>query len=114
MNHAHTKLGARIYYFRQIMHDHPDEKAVTILQNTISAMGPDSLILIDDMVIPNTAAHWHATQVDITMMSSLASRERTLDQWKTLAAKAGLKINQIYTYTNSLRDSILECVPLPK
>ncbi|KAH8689511.1 O-methyl transferase B [Talaromyces proteolyticus] len=104
--------GARIYYFRNIMHDYPDDKAVAILKNIIAALGPDSVILIDDMVLPDSKVHWQATQIDITMMSALASRERTVEAWSELMQKAGLKINRIYTYTESLQDSILEVVPV--
>lgn len=94
------------------MHNYADEKAVTILKNTVAAMGPDSVILIDDMVVPNVGAHWQTTQLDITMMAALGSIERTKDMWYTLAEKAGLKINHIYTYTASLQDSIIEFVPI--
>ncbi|RAL03139.1 S-adenosyl-L-methionine-dependent methyltransferase [Aspergillus ibericus CBS 121593] len=104
--------GARIYYLRMIMHDYPDDKAVVILQNIMAAMSPDSIILVDDMVIPDGGAHWHATQIDVSMMVSLASMERTKEQWYALMEKAGLKINRTYTYTESLADSILECVPV--
>jgi hypothetical protein len=34
---------------RNIIHDYPDEWAIVILKNTIAALGPDSVILIDDM-----------------------------------------------------------------
>ncbi|KAJ5570002.1 uncharacterized protein N7459_009432 [Penicillium hispanicum] len=103
--------GARIYYFRSILHDWPDEKAVAIIQNTITALGPDSLILIDERVLPNVGVHWQATSVDITMMSSLASQERTVEQWHSLLQKAGLKVQNIYPYTASY-NTILECVPM--
>lgn len=95
-----------------IMHDYPDDKAVVILQNIVAAMGPDSVMLVDDMVIPDRGAHWHATQVDMSMMVSLASMERTREQWYALMEQAGLKINRIYTYTECLGESILECVPV--
>jgi demethylsterigmatocystin 6-O-methyltransferase len=109
---ANEHSGAKIFYMRNVIHDHPDEKALVILRNIKDALGPDSVILIDDMVVPNSGAHWHATQLDITMMSVLASLERTEEQWYALMEKAGLKINKIYTYTTSLRDSIIECVPV--
>jgi demethylsterigmatocystin 6-O-methyltransferase len=63
------------------------------------------------MVVPNSGAHWQATQLDLIMMTSLAALERTKEQWYDLIAKADLKINKIYTYTTSLQDSIIECVP---
>jgi demethylsterigmatocystin 6-O-methyltransferase len=105
-------LGARIYYMRNIIHDYPDDKAVIILKNTIAALAPDSVILIDDMVLPDSGAHWQATQLDLTMMTALASMERTQVQWYALTENSGLKINKIYTYTATLQDSIIECVPV--
>lgn len=105
------KTGARFYYFRMIFHDWPDEKALIILKHTIDALGPDSTILIDEMVLPNSGVHWHVTQVDMTMMTTLASQERTTEQWHTLLDKAGLRILKIHTYSTRY-NSILECVPL--
>jgi demethylsterigmatocystin 6-O-methyltransferase len=105
---SHT--GARIYYMRNVIHDYPDERALIILKNTRAALGPDSVILIDDMVVPNSGAHWYVTQCDLVMMAGLAAMERTKDQWYSLLERAGLKINKIYTYTTSLQDSVIECV----
>lgn len=107
-NHGTMHLGARIYYMRNILHDWPDAECITILKHTAAALAPDSVILIDEMVIPNTGAHIHATQQDIALMSTLAALERTQDHWYSLVEKAGLKINKIYTYTVSLRESIIE------
>ncbi|CEL08927.1 hypothetical protein ASPCAL12072 [Aspergillus calidoustus] len=77
------------------MRDYPDRKAVPILQNIVAAMGPDSVILINNMVLPNSGAHWHVTQVDSTMMTMLAALERTHQQWLELMEKARLRINRI-------------------
>ncbi|KAI9711980.1 MAG: hypothetical protein M1820_001688 [Bogoriella megaspora] len=104
--------GAKIYYMRNIIHDYPEEKAIVILKNTIAAMAPDSILLIDDMVTPNRATRWETTQLDLTMMTCLASLERTYDQWYELAAKAGLKIVKMHMYTYSLQDHIIECFPI--
>lgn len=103
--------GARMYYMRNIIHDWPDLNSKVIMQRIRDAMGPDSVLLIDDMVVPDTGAHWQATQLDMVMMASLASRERSRAHWEKLIAEAGLKINGIYEYTTSLNDSIIECVP---
>jgi demethylsterigmatocystin 6-O-methyltransferase len=74
-------------------------------------MGPDSVILIDDMVLPTTNVHWQATQIDMAMMTALASMERTEEQWHTLLDAAGLTAKKTYTYTTSLKDSIIVAVP---
>jgi demethylsterigmatocystin 6-O-methyltransferase len=97
---------------RNIIHDNPDDKAVALLKHTIDVLGPSSVILIDDMVVPNKGARWETTQLDLFMMTGLASLERTYDQWYELAAKAGLKIVNMYCYTTSLQDHIIECIPV--
>ncbi|KAL9099171.1 MAG: hypothetical protein Q9187_009536, partial [Circinaria calcarea] len=72
--------GARAYYMRNIMHDYPDEKCITILHNIMAAMDKDSVILIDDMILPNEKAPWRATQLDLLVMSALAAMERSEKQ----------------------------------
>lgn len=96
---------------RNILHDYSDDKCLVILENLIAAMDKDSVILIDEMVLPNTNVHWQATQMDLTLMASLASIERTKAQWEALLDRAALKIISIYTYTFSLQDSIIAVAP---
>ena len=71
-----------------------------------------SIILIDEMVLPDYGAPWQATQLDMTMMSALAAIERTSKEWLELFDLAGLKSNGMYTYTNSLQDTIIALVPV--
>lgn len=45
--------GARVYYFKQIMHNWSDASCQKILQNTVDAMEKDySTVLINDYVLP--------------------------------------------------------------
>ena len=74
-------------------------------------MDKDSVIPIDEMVLPNKGAHWHQIQVDLLMMAWFAAMERTERQWYSMLDAAGLKVKQIYTYTPELRDSIIVAVP---
>lgn len=97
---------------RNILHDYPDEKCLIILKHLKDAMGPHSAILIDEMVIPETGAHWHATQIDMVMMTVLASTERSQEQWHALLASAGLTAKNIVKYTVSLEDSVIVAVPI--
>ena len=91
---------------RNILHDYSDEKCVEILRQIMPAMTEDSAILIDEIVIPVTGAHWHATSMDFLMMATLASLERNEDHWRRLLDSAGLKIVKIYTYNSKLGESI--------
>ncbi|KAL4894319.1 S-adenosyl-L-methionine-dependent methyltransferase [Aspergillus ambiguus] len=102
--------GAKFYYLRNICHDWPDHKCLEILKNIVDVMAPDSYILIDDMVLSNVGVHWQQAQLDMLMMAALGARERTQEQWNKLLQSAGLKINKVYTYTESLKDSIIEAI----
>ncbi|MCJ1354648.1 MAG: hypothetical protein MMC33_004637 [Icmadophila ericetorum] len=100
--------GAKAYYLRNILHDYPDAICLTILANLKSSLSPSSsVILIDEMILPNTGIHWHQAQLDIGMMAGLAAVERSESQWRELIARAGLKIRSIWKYTLDLEDSVL-------
>ncbi|KAI1848708.1 hypothetical protein JX266_005567 [Neoarthrinium moseri] len=101
---------AKFYYLRNVLHDWPDDKCVEILKQLSAVLGPSSQILIDEMVLPNTGVPWEAATIDLTMMSSLGSRERTLKEWYALLDAAGLKALRIDTYTPRRQDSIIQVV----
>ncbi|KAJ4393747.1 hypothetical protein N0V93_002962 [Gnomoniopsis smithogilvyi] len=104
--------GALVYYMRNILHDYPDEKALTLLANTIPALSKDSVLVIDEMIIPNKRAHPRATGQDLMMMASLASMERTERQWDSLLERAGLKVLEKKTYNSETGQSVLVVVPM--
>lgn len=104
--------GARVYYMRNILHDYPDERALVLLANTIPALDKDSVLVIDEMIIPNKGAHPRATGQDMMMMASLASMERTERQWDSLLARAGLRVLEKKTYNVETGQSVLVVVPM--
>ncbi len=96
---------------RNILHDYPDEKAITILRNILPALSAGSVLVIDEVIIPSTGAHMRATMLDMVMMGALAATERTGKQWDTLLDKAGLKILKKATYNNVTSESIIVTGP---
>ncbi|KAI1387804.1 S-adenosyl-L-methionine-dependent methyltransferase [Hypoxylon trugodes] len=102
---------ARFYYLRTVLHDYPDDKCIAILKHLVDAFGPDSHILIDEMVLPTAGVPWEATTIDLTMMACLGARERTVAEWHTLLDAAGLRVERIDTYSPRRRDSIIQAVP---
>ncbi len=101
----------KFFYMRNVLHDWPDDKALVILKHLKDALGPESQILVNEIVMPNSGVHWHATSFDMIMMSALGSRERTEADWHALFDAAGLKIKQIYTYFPRQQESIIQVVP---
>ena len=104
------QLGARAYYFRNVLHDWSDSNCEEILRNTFMAMTPGySKILINELVLPVQGAGPYATRSDFNMMALLAGMERTEKQWHELLGKIGLKIQKIWS-TDSDCESIVEAV----
>jgi len=73
-------------------------------------MAPNSVILIDEMVLPNTGTHWQAAQMDMIMMINLAARERNEKEWNALLDDAGLQLKNIWTYDSSIQHAVIEVV----
>jgi hypothetical protein len=69
-------------------------------------MRNERVILMDDIVLPGANVHLVATQLDLTVMTCLARRERTRGQWETLGG-VGLVIEGVWMCTDSLYESIL-------
>ncbi|KAI1424214.1 S-adenosyl-L-methionine-dependent methyltransferase [Xylaria sp. FL1777] len=103
--------GARAYYLRNVLHDWPDEKCVEILQNIKPAMSSESRILIDEMILPEKDAPWRATQQDFIMGACVAAQERSHGEWLALFDRAGLKIENLWKYTEELSDHLISLVP---
>lgn len=104
--------GARAYYMRNIMHNHQDAQAREILQNTVKAFDENSVLLIDDIVLPESGVvPWRATQADMNMMSVLAAKEPSEREWHALLESAGLKIIKIWTCAIENGESIIVAKP---
>ena len=83
---------------RSILHDWPDEKCAEILANLKPAMTPKySKLLINEYVIPDTGAHWISTALDMLMMATFSSRERSEQNWRRILEGVGFRIIKIWS-----------------
>ncbi|KAI9652252.1 MAG: hypothetical protein M1831_007100 [Alyxoria varia] len=100
--------GARAYFMHAIIHDWSDEQAREILQGTARAMKKDhSVLLIQDMVLPDTGASWRGSTLDILMLMFPGGMERTKMQWESLLNSAGLELCKVWTDANMI-ESVIE------
>lgn len=104
--------GAKFYYMRSVLHNHPDHKVLKLLELTKAAMTRDSILLIDEMILPETGVYADTAILDLTMMGAFASAERTEAQWRALVEKAGLRLVQTYVYNQGDYESVMD-VRLP-
>ena len=70
-------------------------------------MNDSSIIVIEDMVLPDIGANWRATQIDLTMMCAHAAMERTEAQWFALLDSVGLEIVELHTLSAAMHESVL-------
>lgn len=103
--------GAKFYYLRHILHDWTDEDSVRILKNVVHALTDESLIVIDEVVLPDMKLPWQCAFMDLTMSASLGGRERSRDEWETLLGYAGLQIKEVHTYDEVKKHSVIIAVP---
>lgn len=89
--------GAKAFYLCMLLHDWPEMQALTILTNIVNSMAEDSVVLIHEVILPETeteVVHFYA-KIDWQMMN-LGSSERTKAQWKDLFGKVGLEIRGLW------------------
>ncbi|KAJ5545876.1 hypothetical protein N7494_003461 [Penicillium frequentans] len=88
--------NAKAYFMRTVLHDWPDKQAAQILGRVRDAMGPDSILLISETMLPESGALLPSVLSDMQMMGSFASLERTEAQWRALFEQAGLELVQTW------------------
>ena len=71
-------------------------------------MSDDSIILIDEWVLPRTGVTALAAGMDLTMMGAFASLERTEAQWMALLDSVGLKIVRFYAYNPPTYETVMD------
>ncbi|KAG4223545.1 hypothetical protein PC116_g27989 [Phytophthora cactorum] len=99
--------GAASYYFRSVLRNWPDKYSRTILRHVREAMDKDSLILIDELVLPDRGAHKYETQLDLAMLAMLNAEARTETHWKQLLAEVGMEVKDIVFYEEETREGII-------
>ncbi|KAJ5041450.1 O-methyltransferase-domain-containing protein [Bipolaris maydis] len=81
--------NAEVYLLRTIIHDWPDEEAVSILRRVVAAMGPQSHLVTMDMVLPipgteSPDSEAALRQKDLAMIQTFNTKEREMEQWLEL------------------------------
>lgn len=115
--HEQPVRNAALYFLRWILHDWPDDAAVTILRQIARAMGPQSRILVAErlVLLPGEARDaWDqrvATSMDVFMMAFNGS-ERTLEHFEALVRETGegLEIGRVVQRPGGVQYSLIEIV----
>ncbi|GAW24169.1 hypothetical protein ANO14919_137500 [Xylariales sp. No.14919] len=109
-----ARHGAKFYHLRAVLHNHPPEKIKQLLNIIKAAMGPESVLLIDEMGFPEREVSFNTASIDMTMLAAFATMERTEAQWREVFEDAGLELVRTYTYYPVNYESVMDVrLPLP-
>lgn len=104
------KPGARLYFLHHVLHDWPDDASVLILEQIAHAMEPNySRVLIGENVLPDHGAPILKAELDWAMMTLHCGMTRTVNDWRRLCDRAGLKLVKYWPPPGD-GDGILEAV----
>lgn len=106
---ASIPTGCDRYVLQAIVHDWDDDSVVRILDNIRDAMAPGGRILVLEQTVPTGNGDHLVKALDLEMLVDTgAGRERTLDEFRALFARAHLRVERVIPVSIS---SILELVP---
>lgn len=89
---------AHVYYLRNVLHNHYDERSRIILRHIVDAMGPTSRVLIGEMILPSSqpvGVDPFPFFMDINMFME-GGLERNEEQFSSLLRSVGLKIDRVW------------------
>lgn len=101
--------GADLYLLKHILHDWPDDKAVTILKNVRRALGPEGRVLIVDRILPDGLAPSPAFLADINMIAFPGGRERKQAEVELLLTAAELQLTRVIPLPGPV--AVIEAAP---
>ncbi|MCV7287952.1 hydroxyneurosporene methyltransferase [Mycolicibacterium wolinskyi] len=87
--------GADAYILKNIIHDWPDEQALTILRNVRAAAAPGTTLLLIEGVIPDHDREFIGKWTDMEMLIGIAARERTEADYRKLYEQAGFRLTRV-------------------
>jgi len=87
--------GGDAYLLKNIIHDWPDEQALTILRNIRTAATPGTTLLLIEAVIPDHNREFLGKWTDLEMLVGIAARERTEAEYRSLYEQAGFRLTRV-------------------
>ncbi|KAL3487018.1 S-adenosyl-L-methionine-dependent methyltransferase [Aspergillus germanicus] len=88
--------GAKAYYLRLVIHDWPDKQAKIILELIRDAMTPDSILLLNETLVPESGVPLYDAEMDMTMMVVFGSLNRTEAQFQQLLDSVGFEVAKVW------------------
>ncbi|MFI0981341.1 methyltransferase [Streptomyces sp. NPDC021093] len=102
--------GSQLYLMKSILHDWPDDRAVTILTRCREVLPPGGRVLIVEPVLPEVAdtAAGGPYLSDLNMLVNVGGLERTRQDFEELCLRAGLTVASVTALPKAPPFSVIE------
>jgi hypothetical protein len=101
--------GGDCYVLSHVIHDWSEDACLTIIGNCRRAIRPDGRLLIVEMVLPAGDTPHPGKVLDMVMLVFPGGQERTEDEYASLLARAGFRLNRVVPTASAV--SIVEALP---
>jgi hypothetical protein len=102
-------VGARSYFFANVLHNWSDSDCQKILANVVGAMEKDySVLLLNEGIMPERDFSLTMIGRDLGMMALHSAVERSENQWKSMLETAGLRVGRVWY--SGLGEGVIEAV----
>jgi hypothetical protein len=102
--------GGDVYLLKHVIHDWNDDSSGKILRRVHDAMGPDSLLLLIESVLPRGNKSHFGKYLDLDMLIFAGGKERTQREYSQLLRDNGFSLRRIVPTVAHL--SIVEATPV--
>ena len=75
-------------------------------------MANDSVLILDEVVMPQVGATWKQASMDLAIMTMLSAMERTEEYFAQLLAEVGLRLRNVRTYESDYCESRIFAEPM--
>jgi ubiquinone/menaquinone biosynthesis C-methylase UbiE len=83
-----------VYVLSRILHDWNDDDASAILRRCAEAAGSAGRVLVIEQLVATSETSSMTTTMDLRMLAVFGGQERSLDEYRALAAAAGLSLQE--------------------
>jgi hypothetical protein len=101
--------GCRTYMMKNVIHDWDDDDGVAILANCRRAVPVDGALLLVEWALPEGNLDSLGKLYDVVMLVNTGGKERTVEEYRQLLARAGFRIHEVVRTSSDL--NIIEALP---
>jgi catechol 2,3-dioxygenase-like lactoylglutathione lyase family enzyme len=103
--------GGDVYLVANVLHNWGDQQAAAILHRCAEAARPQGRVLVVEEFLGGPGDQAFIAEMDLLMLVALGGKKRTLEEFRAVAATAGITVRSVQLTQSGL--SLVDCAPQP-